>query len=88
MSQPDMRAESAEVRPSTGSRPVPLEEFNRLSPEAADRLLRPCLDIDRGVRELIDRRPYARADELIETARQAASPFKIALLRLAWVVAP
>jgi hypothetical protein len=35
MSQPAMRAESAEVRPSTGSGPVPLEEFNRLSPEAA-----------------------------------------------------
>lgn len=75
MSQSDIRAESAEGHPSTGSGPVPLEEFNRLSHEAVDRLLRPCLDIDRWVRELIDRRPYARVDELIETARQVANPF-------------
>jgi hypothetical protein len=75
MSQLDMRAESAEVRPSTGSGPVPLEEFNRLSTEAANRLLRPCLDIDRWVRTLVDHRPYAQMDELIETARQAANPF-------------
>ena len=55
--------------------PLPLSEFNRLSPEAADQLLRPCLDIDRWIRTLVDQRPYASVEELTHTARAAADPF-------------
>jgi 2-oxo-4-hydroxy-4-carboxy-5-ureidoimidazoline decarboxylase len=52
-----------------------LSEFNQMGPEAADQLLRPCLDIDRWVGTLVDRRPYAGVDELTEVARSAADPF-------------
>jgi 2-oxo-4-hydroxy-4-carboxy-5-ureidoimidazoline decarboxylase len=52
-----------------------LSEFNEMSPEAADQLLRPCLDIDRWVGTLVDRRPYASVDELTDVARSAADPF-------------
>ena len=65
MSQPDTRS----------GQPLPLSEFNRLSPEAADQLLRPCLDIDRWVRTLVDQRPYASVEELTDTAGAAADPF-------------
>ena len=65
MSQPDTRS----------GQPLPLSEFNRLSPEAADQLLRPCLDIDRWIRTLVDRRPYASVEELTDTAEAAADPF-------------
>ena len=76
MSSPDTRAEPSEARPSTSPAPsIRLGEFNGLSPEAADRLLRPCLDIDRWVRALIDHRPYGSIDELMHVARTAADPF-------------
>lgn len=52
-----------------------LSEFNTMSPEAADQLLRPCLDIDRWVRALVDDRPYGSVDKLTDTARAAADPF-------------
>jgi 2-oxo-4-hydroxy-4-carboxy-5-ureidoimidazoline decarboxylase len=54
---------------------VGLEEFNRLSPEAAEQLLRPCLDTDRWISALVDQRPYRNIDELRHTAQTAANPF-------------
>lgn len=52
-----------------------LDDFNEMSRDAADRLLRPCLDIDRWVRTLVDGRPYRSAEKLIDAARVAADPF-------------
>lgn len=52
-----------------------LEIFNRLAPADADALLRPCLDIDRWVSELIERRPYASLEEVTAAARTVADPF-------------
>lgn len=52
-----------------------LSEFNEMSPDAADQLLRPCLDIDRWIRTLVDRRPYDSVEELTDAARTAADPF-------------
>ena len=76
MSHPEMRADSGEARPSAGSGfTVRLGEFNGMSREAAEKLLRPCLDVDRWVRTLTDRRPYRSVDELTDVARTAADPF-------------
>lgn len=83
MSKPEVSAEPVGSHPSTGSGPLPLEEFNQLDPEAASRLLRPCLDIDRWVSTLINNRPYARVDDLVETARRAADPFSEAEIEAA-----
>ena len=75
MNRPDMRGEPVDARAAssgaaaaTSSGLLPLEEFNQLSPEAAERLLRPCLDIERWVRVLIEDRPYARVDAEIGRA--------------------
>lgn len=75
MTQPATQPVPPEPPPSSGSAAIPLSEFNQLSPAAADALLRPCLDIDRWVRALVDRRPYSSVDELMAVAQQAASPF-------------
>lgn len=84
MSQPDTRAEPVgEARPSTSSGPIRLNEFNELSPEAAEQLLRPCLDIDRWIRTLVDHRPYVSVDDLLTVAREAAYPFTGAELEAA-----
>lgn len=52
-----------------------LDAFNRAGRDEAIALLRPCLDIERWCAELADARPYGSADELIEAAEVAASPF-------------
>jgi 2-oxo-4-hydroxy-4-carboxy-5-ureidoimidazoline decarboxylase len=54
---------------------TPLSDFNAMSPEAADQLLRPCLDVDRWVCALVDHRPYDSVEELTDAARTAADPF-------------
>ncbi len=54
---------------------IRLSDFNQLSREAADQLLRPCLDIARWIDALVDHRPYASIDELMHVARTAADPF-------------
>ena len=75
MSQPHPRSESVEARSSTGSAaPIGLSEFNQLSREAAQ-VLRPCLDIDRWISALVDRRPYGSVDQLMSAGREAAEPF-------------
>ena len=55
-----------------------LAQFNAAGrPEAAD-ALRPCLDIQRWIDELVDGRPYSSLDALVEAGRTAASPFTTA----------
>lgn len=53
---------------------IRLREFNALDDAAAAALLRPCLDSDRWVTEIVQGRPYPRADDLVATARAAANP--------------
>ncbi|WP_369045368.1 2-oxo-4-hydroxy-4-carboxy-5-ureidoimidazoline decarboxylase [Sinomonas sp. P10A9] len=52
-----------------------LDQFNAAPAEKARELLKPCLDVDRWVTEIVDARPYARLDDLLTTARGAAHPF-------------
>ena len=52
-----------------------LEEFNALDAGEADAVVRPCVDIDRWVAGVVERRPYASVEQLLEAAREAASPF-------------
>ena len=59
---------------------IRLREFNALDEAAAAALLRPCLDVDRWVTELVQGRPYPSAEELFATARAAADPFTAAEL--------
>ncbi|MFJ7750192.1 2-oxo-4-hydroxy-4-carboxy-5-ureidoimidazoline decarboxylase [Arthrobacter sp. NPDC097144] len=49
-----------------------LRTFNDSSPAAAAAALRPCLDIDRWVREIVDARPFTSAAELTAFAATAA----------------
>lgn len=52
-----------------------LREFNSLDPVEAAELLRPCLDMDRWVGEIVDGRPYPSAEDLFAQARSVANPF-------------
>ena len=60
-----------------------LHTFNRLEPDAARSLISPCLNVDRWIDTILERRPYATADELFDTARTAATPFTPAELEAA-----
>lgn len=60
--------------------PRRLEDFNRLSPAEAAALLRPCLDVDRWIDQVVESRPYPSDEDLLATARAAASPFTAAEL--------
>ena len=62
---------------------IGLREFNALDDAAAAAVLRPCLDVDRWVAELVQGRPYASAEDLFATARTAADPFTAAELEAA-----
>lgn len=52
-----------------------LNVFNELSATEAETFLRPCVDVDRWINELISARPYAKRDELISYALNGISPF-------------
>ena len=52
-----------------------LTAFNACDPADAAALLRPCLDVDRWIDEMVDGRPYRSVDDLFATARGAANPF-------------
>lgn len=54
---------------------IGLHEFNKLDDVAAAALLRPCLDVDRWITEIVSGRPYGNTDELFAAARAAAQPF-------------
>jgi 2-oxo-4-hydroxy-4-carboxy-5-ureidoimidazoline decarboxylase len=77
MSPQKTRAEFGEAspRPSTGTgHNVRLEEFNAVEREAALEVLRPCLDVQRWLTEVVDGRPYASLSDLETAARKAADP--------------
>lgn len=52
-----------------------LDSFNLAGRDEARELLRQCVDIDRWVDDLADRRPYADVDGLLAAARTAADPW-------------
>ena len=52
-----------------------IAEFDALSAQEADRLLRPCIDVDRWVRTVVDGRPYGSVESLTAAAESAADPF-------------
>lgn len=52
-----------------------LAVFNSVARPDALGVLRPCLDIDRWAESIADARPFAGVGELLDFAREAASPF-------------
>jgi 2-oxo-4-hydroxy-4-carboxy-5-ureidoimidazoline decarboxylase len=62
---------------------IRLRAFNQLDADAAAALLRPCLDVDRWVSEIVSGRPYASTDDLLAAARAAANPLTGAELEAA-----
>jgi 2-oxo-4-hydroxy-4-carboxy-5-ureidoimidazoline decarboxylase len=62
---------------------VTLTAFNAAEPQQAADLIRPCLDVDRWVDELVSSRPQPDRDTLLKTARTAAEPFTTAELEQA-----
>ena len=52
-----------------------LDAFNELSAAEAEALLRPCVDADRWIHELISARPFATRDELTSYALNGIAPF-------------
>ncbi len=51
-----------------------IADFNAASPADAAHLLRPCLDVERWVTQLVDGRPYADRAALVAAAEAAAQP--------------
>src|SRR5215213_7614878 len=77
MSPQKTRAEFGEASPRASTGPAQnlrLEEFNALEREAALEVLRPCLDVERWLTEVVDGRPYASLSDLETAARKAADP--------------
>lgn len=52
-----------------------LAEFNEAPLQEAAAVLRPCVDVDRWVDEVLTGRPFATTDELAAAAEAAADPF-------------
>jgi 2-oxo-4-hydroxy-4-carboxy-5-ureidoimidazoline decarboxylase len=52
-----------------------LEDFNAAGPAEAAAALRPCLDIERWIAEIVDSRPFGSRGSLREAAVRAADPF-------------
>jgi 2-oxo-4-hydroxy-4-carboxy-5-ureidoimidazoline decarboxylase len=51
-----------------------LDQFNSASRTEAANALRPCLDIQRWIDNLVDARPYSGVAALLEAGRHAADP--------------
>ncbi len=51
-----------------------LPEFNAADENVAESLLRPCLDVDRWIAEIVADRPYVDKAELLDRADRAAEP--------------
>lgn len=60
--------------PELAQRPVRLSVFNQLSRDEAFDLVRPCLEVSRWQTMVVDGRPYAEEESLLEVARDAAHP--------------
>lgn len=52
-----------------------LETFNAASRDEAIAAIKPCLDIARWIEAIVDARPYASVDDLLQRARICAEPF-------------
>ncbi|MFD4421669.1 2-oxo-4-hydroxy-4-carboxy-5-ureidoimidazoline decarboxylase [Agromyces sp. NPDC058484] len=52
-----------------------LDAFNLADRDAAQAIVRPCVDIDRWVDAVVDARPYSNVEEVVEVARRAAAPW-------------
>lgn len=52
-----------------------LEEFNKADRSEIVAVLRPCLDIQRWIDEIVDNRPFSSRHDLLQIARRAGSPF-------------
>ncbi|BCW73003.1 2-oxo-4-hydroxy-4-carboxy-5-ureidoimidazoline decarboxylase [Arthrobacter sp. NicSoilB8] len=52
-----------------------LEDFNAAAPADAAAALRPCLDIERWIAEIVEARPFGSTGSLIDAAGRAADPF-------------
>lgn len=52
-----------------------LEQCNEATRAELEILLRPCLDIQRWIDQVVDARPFASRQALVGTARTAALPF-------------
>ncbi|WP_198344423.1 2-oxo-4-hydroxy-4-carboxy-5-ureidoimidazoline decarboxylase [Mycobacterium dioxanotrophicus] len=52
-----------------------LTDFNAASSADAAAAVRPCLDVDRWVNAIVDKRPYPDLDAVVAVARSAADPF-------------
>ena len=50
-------------------------DFDRASREEAVAVLRPCLDIQRWIDEIVEGRPYTTVEGLLDQARSVADPF-------------
>lgn len=51
-----------------------LEQFNTADRDRAVASIRPCMDIQRWIDGVVDARPYAGSDALLEQARTVAQP--------------
>lgn len=67
---PSSDAPTAAVDPGA----LGLAAFNAAAEADAESVLRPCLDVDRWVAEIVSGRPYLDLDELLARAREAAQP--------------
>jgi 2-oxo-4-hydroxy-4-carboxy-5-ureidoimidazoline decarboxylase len=54
---------------------VGVDAFNALDRDAARAALRPCVDIDRWIDEVVDGRPYAHVEAALAAGRLAAEPW-------------
>ena len=52
-----------------------LTEFNELDREHAAAAVRPALDIQRWIDQIVDARPFDSVAQVLDTARASASPF-------------
>ena len=52
-----------------------IDDLNSLDDAAAAEFLRPALDIQRWIDELVAARPFASREQLLQTAATAAAPF-------------
>jgi 2-oxo-4-hydroxy-4-carboxy-5-ureidoimidazoline decarboxylase len=54
---------------------VDLDAFNALDRDAARAALRPCVDIDRWIDEVVDGRPYSDVEDALAAGMLAADPW-------------
>ncbi|GAA1405879.1 OHCU decarboxylase [Glutamicibacter uratoxydans] len=52
-----------------------LNVFNEVSESEAAEVLRPCIDIERWINDLVSARPFSTLEELNESAARSAQPF-------------